>query len=151
MQKGNHFCGVCWAWLLTSFWLGNEMFYFQEVPWLRRRVFPCHLWRTSKAGLAPAWGWRVALLSRSLPSLWWLGVRFVPVCFASKLCKILICLCVLMLLVVGKGTYRNHGQPPVKHARKFCYLIPLGFIFMRLGFLLWKFRLVFPSPFCWFL
>ena len=67
-----------------------------------------------------------------------------PVCFASKLCKILICLCVLMLLVVGKGTYRNHGQPPVKHARKFCYLIPLGFIFMRLGFLLWEFRLVFP-------
>ena len=98
---------VCWAWLLTTFWLGNEMFYFQVVPWLRRRVSLCHLWRTSKAGLAPAWGWRVALLSRSSPSLWWLGVRFVPVCFASKLCKIFLCLCVFNVLFVGKGTYRT--------------------------------------------
>ena len=66
-----------------------------------------------------------------------------PVCFASKwLLNFNLFMC-LMLLVVGKGTYRNHGQPPVKHARKFCYLIPLGFIFMRLGF--WEFRLVFPD------
>ena len=67
-----------------------------------------------------------------------------PVCFASKLCKIFLCLCVLMLLVVGKGTYRNHGQPPVKHARKFLLSYTIGFYLHAIGFLLWEFRLVFP-------
>ena len=57
-----------------------------------------------------------------------------PVCFASELCKILLCLCVLMLLVVGKGTYRNHGQPPVKHARKFLLSFTIRFYLHEIGF-----------------
>ena len=58
-----------------------------------------------------------------------------PVCFASKLLlnffNLFMC---LMLLVVGKGTYRNHGQPPVKHARKFLLSFTIRFYLHAIGF-----------------
>ena len=57
-----------------------------------------------------------------------------PVCFASKwLLKFNLFMC-LMLLVVGKGTYRNHGQPPVKHARKSLLSYTIGFYLHAIGF-----------------